>query len=764
MIDDKILEFENKLYNKEYVSKKLFQDVKKELKDLTFDLDRYNNMVLKEMYDKCKDYFDYMYNGIDESIHLDEEQIMSILADEDCSLILAGAGTGKTTTIVSKVKYLVDKKHIDPEKILVISYTKKATEELIKRIFVDFKIPATISTFHSMGYEYIRNYFKNKKCYVIDENTKNDIFLTYFKNKIFSNKEKLSEIMQLFDSKKLNKKWLFGQFMKDNFSKYENFDEYFNAYKEKRRLEVLDLKSHISSALEKDYNAEHIYTLKNELVKSKGEAMIANYLFTHGIEYNYEKIYKDIVDDYKVYKTDFTLNLGGEEIYIEYFGLSNYKLDELNTYQRIKQIKDDYHLKHKNKYISIDYMSNENIIETLENELIKYGFKFKVKTDEEIYDAILNRNPLAEIFPLKEFFYDLISCMKSSYKREGYKYWIQSYLHDLEASEKQICEKQATFILDFYDYYCASTRSNDRLGIDFDDMLFYGKRCLSRLDDEKFKYQHLIIDEYQDISFEKFDLVKTILNKSSSKITAVGDDWQTIYSYSGSKISFIYNFEKNFEGAKIFYINKTYRNSQELINYTGTFIMKNKNQIKKQLVSDKHLLAPIKIIEFEANNELLTLKSIIEKIHIENPDHNILILARTNKVINNIFNDQDFFDDVDTKVKFMNYNDLLIDAMTIHKSKGLTADEVIIFGLDSKFPSYYDIKFWMFELFANKVEKEYINYAEERRIFYVALTRTKNYVYLLANKDYKDRSIFVCEIENIMKKVNNNYVINDMFL
>lgn len=154
-----------KLNNMQYISLFLFNNIKENYSEIiptNFDLNIYNENILNKEYYKYKEYFDNMYNEIDPNIHLDDEQIKAILADEDYSLILAGAGTGKTTTMASKVKYLVDIKGINPNKILVISYTKKATEELIRRINIDFEIPAKISTFHSIGYEYIRNYFKTK--------------------------------------------------------------------------------------------------------------------------------------------------------------------------------------------------------------------------------------------------------------------------------------------------------------------------------------------------------------------------------------------------------------------------------------------------------------------------------------------------------------------------------------------------------------------------------------------------------------------------
>ncbi len=748
-----------KLINDEYISLSLFNNIKKNYSSIipnNFNLINHNKNVLNREYKKYKNYFDNMYLNIDSNIHLDEEQVKAILSDEEYSLILAGAGTGKTTTIVSKVKYLVDVKKIDPNKILVISYTKKSADELKRRINIDFDIPAKISTFHSIGYEYIRNYFKTKKCYVVDENLKRNIFLDYFKKYIFPNKNSVKEMIDLFNSDDLHIKWVFGEFFKENFDKYDNFDEYFKAYKENKRLKVSNLRENIETQLEKDYNQEYIYTINDELVKSKGEAIIANYLFMHNIPYKYEKIYKEILDDYKIYKPDFTLNLGGQEVYLEYFGLSNYNGKEGNTYRKIMDRKIKYHEKHKNLFIKIESMNDEDIINTLNIELNKLGFNINKKTDEEIYDAILNRNPLAELYPLNELFYNVISALKASPNRKNFKSTVKQYIDNLNNEQKLICKKQFNYINDFYIYYQDFLfNSPNKYGIDFDDMLYYGKECISRLNREEFDYKYLIIDEYQDLSLEKYSLAQTIVNKKHSKIVAVGDDWQTIYSYSGSKISYIRNFQKYFPNSKILNITKTYRNSQELINYTGNFIMKNKDQIKKELISNKSLNKPIKFIFFAEGEEILTLKKVINNIYKNNPNQEILILARTNNSIKDIFNDQDFFDDLGTKVKFMNYNDLIINAMTIHKSKGLTADQVIIIGLNQYFPTNEYYKFWMINLFSNKIEKEGIAFAEERRVFYVGLTRTKNYVYLLVNKNEKLRSPFINELYNIIKEFNN---------
>jgi len=107
---------------------------------------------------------------------------------------------------------------------------------------------------------------------------------------------------------------------------------------------------------------------------------------------------------------------------------------------------------------------------------------------------------------------------------------------------------------------------------------------------------------------------------------------------------------------------------------------------------------------------------------------------------------------IDSKVKIIGHENIHIEAMTIHKAKGLTSDQVIIIGLNEKFPSNDKPKFWLENLFISEKQIEPIEYAEERRVFYVALTRTKNNVYILVNKDKNHRSKFVNEIFKITKE------------
>lgn len=749
-----------KLKNREYISNALFLNIKETMPEIIpsdFDLERYNEEVLDQEYLKYKEYFENLYRGIDNNIHLDKEQIKAILADEDYSLIIAGAGTGKTTTMVSKVKYLVDIKKVNPNSIAVMSFTKKATEELEQRLHIDFDVPVSVTTFHSLGMKYIREIFHNRKCYVVDENIQEQIFLDYIKEQIFPNKEKINELLTIFSKKFININWVFGKHFEENYSKYQTFDEYFESYKKYKIGEIPDLELAIREILERDLNQENIYTLKKELVKSKGEGIIANFLFCNNIEYQYEKLYKELMPENRTYKPDFTLNLGGEEIYLEYFGFSTYQNDQLDRYNKIRIQKENYHKVHHTKFIKLDYEPNQDLIETLKSELLKMGFTLRPKSNEEIMDAILNRNPLSQLYRLKELLYQLIKIIKSSPKRSNYQEIVNNYLSSLSDSELEVATRQFFYINDFYHYYQNKLFATVDYGFDFSDMIYYANKYIEKVGtNNSLNFEYLIIDEYQDISKERYEFTKKIANKNHAKIVAVGDDWQSIYAFNGSKIEYIYNFQKYFKGSKLLKITNTYRNSQSLIDYSGNFIMKNKNQIPKQLISAKEIVHPIRFVMFREGEEYETLKKLIVKIHQENPSHHIMILARNNQMITECYNDPLLKDDIGTKIEYIGYEDIKIDGMTIHKAKGLTSDEVILIGLNQNFPHSNIEPFWLKSLFLPELETESIPFAEERRIFYVGLTRTKNLVYLLVNENPKLRSQFINEIYNIVKEIDSS--------
>lgn len=287
-----------------------------------------------------------------------------------------------------------------------------------------------------------------------------------------------------------------------------------------------------------------------------------------------------------------------------------------------------------------------------------------------------------------------------------------------------------SIIFDIYYLYEEELKSTN--SIDFNDMITLS---IDKVKDTNLKYKYIIVDEYQDTSYVRYLLLKSIIDKTKAKIICVGDDYQSIYRFNGCDIGMFINFKKYYGYSKILRINNTYRNSQELINVAGSFIMKNKHQLYKKLKSNKHIKKPIKIMY---SNNLYKLLDIVIGEHKE-----ILILGRNNFDINKYFKCVD---------GYIIYKNIKIKYLTIHASKGLEGECVVIInniddilGIPNKMKDEKILSYV-------KRSKDNYPYEEERRLFYVALTRTKTDVYLLVDK--KRPSIFIKELI----KDYNNYI------
>lgn len=273
--------------------------------------------------------------------------------------------------------------------------------------------------------------------------------------------------------------------------------------------------------------------------------------------------------------------------------------------------------------------------------------------------------------------------------------------------------------------------------MDFDDLIKEATLILKK----PYKYKYIIIDEFQDTSFLRWHLVEKLLNLNHALLFAVGDDFQSIYHFSGCNVNLFLDFDKIVPNASILKLKYTYRNSQQLIDIAGKFILKNKRQMDKELKSHKSLKKPVHYINYINPQKALT--KLLDKLILKYDD--ILILQRNNKDITKYLNKNIIIEET-----CFHYKNKKIRYLTVHSSKGLEADVVILINLTNKtfgfpnqmlYPSIIEI--------INKQEDNY-PFAEERRLFYVALTRTKNEVYLLT--PLTNKSIFIKELKKITKR------------
>lgn len=274
--------------------------------------------------------------------------------------------------------------------------------------------------------------------------------------------------------------------------------------------------------------------------------------------------------------------------------------------------------------------------------------------------------------------------------------------------------KYTYIIFCIYENELASNNS-----LDFDDLIIKATQIVNKTT----KYKYIIVDEFQDTSLIRFNLIKKIKDINNATLFCVGDDYQSIYHFSGCNINLFLDFNKLIPNSKILKLKYTYRNSQELINISTKFIMKNNKQIRKSLISNKHLDKPIEYIYYI--NPYKTFLRLYNKLSSQN----LLVLGRNN------------FD-----IKKFSHKEIN-EYLTIHASKGLEAENVIIinltndlYGLPNKLKNSKLIE----ELHPS--DTSYL-YAEERRLFYVALTRSKNKVYLLVPLFKKSQ--FIKELKRI---------------
>ncbi|MED9962681.1 MAG: UvrD-helicase domain-containing protein, partial [Bacteroidales bacterium] len=494
-------------------------------------------------------------------------------------------------------------------------------------------------------------------------------------------------------------------------------------------------------------------------------------LYMHQIEYEYEPIYQyRVLDSRKPYTPDFIIKQGEKTTYIEHFGItetgenSRYTQQELERYKTFVNNKIKLHRNHKTDliYTFSKYKDNRSILSHLEEELLKRGYELKKRNSAEVYKQLIDKQESKYITKLTWFICTFIS----NFKTQGFQYqkfneFKQSIKNPRTQLFLEICE------VCYLEYQKKLKEFNS---IDFQDMINNSAQIIKnkQLSKEKIDLKYIIVDEYQDISRQRYNLIKELSQLCNAKIMAVGDDWQSIYAFSGSVLPLFTQFCNIVGYGTELKITRTYRNAQEIINIAGNFIQKNSKQIKKALISPKRIENPVFIQTYDDNypsskdkaiggiyndigiaiNEAIA--QIIKFNSIENKNNipSILLIGRYGFDAKNMCKSNQFsYDEKSGNVFSSKYGaKVKLNFMTAHSSKGLSAENVII--INAKDNVYG---------FPSKVEDDPIlklvvsyddsyNYAEERRLFYVALTRTKNRVFIITPKNKP--SEFIKELLN----------------
>ena len=543
----------------------------------------HNNNYISRHLESEKEYLNTILTNIDPNIKLDEEQRKVVLSDEDYTLVIAGAGAGKTTTVAAKVKYLVDKKGVLPSQILVISFTNKAVGELQDKINVALKIDCPITTFHKTGYAIRQRKDTEERVRIVTEGYMYNVINEYLKHNILEYPELVDKLILFFGS------YFDAPYEGDDLNSFFNYIT---------KADFTTLRGNMEEYAEKviDQRSGRHVTIAHEHLRSLQEVIIANFLYMNGIEYSYEKTYPyNILRSYKPYTPDFTIIQGDKVAYIEHFGITEdgrnnrYTKDQLLVYKKEINDKVLLHRKHDTDliYTFSAYNDGRDLLCHLQEELIAHGFELKRRSSKEIFEKIVSTEENKYIARLVKLVCTFIQNFKTN------NYTTDDFSRFRATSSNERTKLFLTLCEQCYLEYCK--RLKEYHAIDFEDMINDSVRILreEELQGKKLEFKYIIVDEYQDISRQRFNLTKELCKLCNAKVIAVGDDWQSIYAYAGSDITLFTDFRKTFGYGLELCITKTYRNAQEVIDIAGGFIQKNLGQMRKALISPKHIDHPI---------------------------------------------------------------------------------------------------------------------------------------------------------------------------
>ena len=642
---------------------------------------------------------------------LDNQQLRCIVKPMANHLVIAGAGTGKTTTIVGKVKYLLKTGSCKPEDILVLSFTNASATEMRERIHKETGLNIEASTFHKLGLNIL-----TKVNGITPKITKIQL-PSFIKTEMAKRIKDPAYMRSLCNYIIYNHKYQKSEF---DFKNKQEYDEYFRM--------------------------NPPVSFKNDSIKSYGEMGIANFLYQNGIKYEYEKEYEHDTrtSEYSQYYPDFYLPEYG--YYIEYFGInekgnvpdyfeSKHGKTASEEYREGMEWKRNLHKKYNTKLIEC-YAYEKfkgSLLTNLERKLKESGVRFNPISSEEMWNEIEKRNSKNIINGIVELMGTIISLLKSN------NYGVNDFM---EMTKSPMVELLAPI----YEAYQLTLEQNGE--IDFNDMINMATQAVRDWKYEN-KYKYLIVDEYQDISKSRYKLLKALRDSSFYNIFCVGDDWQSIYRFSGSDMDYILNFYKYWGPTEISKIETTYRFSDSLIDISSNFVMQNPFQIKKQIRGVRSKIG-FAMGEVKGYTEEYSIKFMLDKLAELPKNSSVFFLGRytfDSKLLSDCSDLACHYDNATQKavVKYPKRPDLQMEFMTVHKSKGLQADYVFIINNKDKgmgFPSKIQDDPLVDMLLEGK---ESFPFAEERRLFYVALTRAKVKSYLVVSEN--NSSIFAKEME-----------------
>jgi DNA helicase-4 len=616
-------------------------------------------------------------------ITLSEEQVIAATSHAKETLVVAGAGSGKTFVLVGRAKYLVGSERTTEDKILMLAYNKDAAEELSRRTKAS-GIFVTAQTFHAFGNSVLKAPGERTGVAFGDSGEVSKFLAHQLKNEL--NEESKNGLAKYFSQELVPYR---------DFSEFESLNEY---------------AAYVRATIPR--------TLMDEQVKSHGEWLIANYLFSNSVSYAYESLYEEGKSPKDRHKPDFSISEQGKKpLWIEYFGTdrSNSVAPGISKEGYLDGIKwkKEVHARNSTNLVDLYFydLKEGTLLAKLEEALKKNGVKLKPKSAHEILRQANEIGYDSRFLKVCEQFLGHVRANRLS----------PPELTKLASVQ----ERDKTFISVFNQFLSAYESELARLKLpDYAELIHGAADAISNSGHE-FGFTHVLVDEFQDISSDRNRLIDSMkIANPKLEVTCVGDDWQSIYRFSGSDISIMREASKPKMIRKRVDLTATYRLPQVIADISRTFILKNPLQLEKNVYSKSDLEVPGKVIthwdmEQKKNEQNITL--VIERIgeDAKDPSKSLRVLAR---YVNNL----------PSKKLVENTWEGPVDISSIHAAKGLEADYVIVMDMVQDFrgfPSTIEDDPVMRLVMP---EKDLHQHGEERRLFYVALTRARRETHLIS--------------------------------
>lgn len=679
-----------------------------------------------------------------DSFELDEEQKDAIVTDDKHNLVVAGAGTGKTEVLITRIAYLIKRKpdSVLPNRILAIAYQNKDVKQIERRLARRYDIDGVeVETFHKLGKKILEKSGKKlDRNSIVDENKKHD------------------SIRSIYE------KWLADPDFHSIFLQYVKV-----LHDDEKDFGSVDKAETLEYARERRYFSINKTQVKSRAEKETMDFFLMNKLNGESIEVDYEPDLPDFRPDFRLTKYDlfvehWALNENGE--------VPKWFDQTTEEYKEGMRFKKEWFARNNKLLVETfafeyDEASPETFLELLKNRVIE---KLRTRHEAKYEFEPLSYDELVEVAwgPYKDPV-DEISNFVTNAKTYGIS--PPKIIEKLERdkwSKKQVAFARLAVRI-FADYQDYLTKTGK---IDFEDMI---NEAVAELEKDKALfsnvYDSILIDEYQDISAQRYRLIKSLIDHNPScRLFCVGDDWQSIMGFSGSNVDFFVNFERYFENPAVTKISTNYRCTKTVVDAGADLIRRNRFQVSKTSLSKNTEDRAIKVLRsphkknyrsqyFEqiADDCLDRIRGYL-KSGVQPRD--ILVLSRFMRTKTHGSRKHHYaigmlMDKASEKGVEIVCDDARdegeVRVISVHKSKGLEARVVFVLNVIKDaygFPAEIEdnsIYALSRENYPDQDLKE-----EERRLFYVAMTRAKEDLILYTWEPFK--SEFLEEINKYTKE------------